>query len=56
MLGSEIQAFFREQKHLGSRFLGVFAKDEIQNIKFCNKSFAVVNTDVLSGEGFGKSV
>ena len=51
MLGSEIEQYFKSHPLLKRHFLGIFASDQIGQISFRNKTFAVVNTDTLEGEG-----
>jgi hypothetical protein len=51
MLGSDIEQYFKKHPLLKKYFLGIFAVDQISQIRFKDKTFAVVNTDTLEGEG-----
>jgi hypothetical protein len=51
MLGAEIVAFFKKQRNLKRHFRGTLAADRLQTISLKNKQFAIVNTDVLAGDG-----
>ena len=51
MLGAEIESHFQDHPLLNRHFVGVLAADELKNAKFGKSSFAIVNTDVLTGGG-----
>jgi hypothetical protein len=51
MLGSEILDYFSRHPVLHKHLAGVFAADQLRNLRLCNRSAAVVNTDKLVGEG-----
>ena len=53
MLGSDIKVFFEKHPVLRRHFKGVFAADQIRSVQFQNRSFAVVNTDILHGGAGG---
>jgi hypothetical protein len=51
MLGEEIVSFFRTHPVLRNHFRGVYAADQIKSVRLKNRTFAIVNTDRLRGEG-----
>ena len=51
MFGLEIKTFFRKHPVLRRHFRGVYAADQLRSVRLRDKSFAIINTDILDGEG-----
>lgn len=50
MLSTDFPNYFKDLFHIKENFLGCFSIDTIPK-KFCNKNFAIVNTDLSSNPG-----
>jgi hypothetical protein len=51
MLGYEFADFYKSHPSLERHFKGVFAVDQVDELNLKNKCFAVINTDILQGQG-----